>query len=310
MSRWDVACPLEGICPECGTALEWCVVLNPDRNDLSWFIEHGPAGSIPRRTLPTILRAIVPPLFWRSVTIRHRTNPARAAWWLVGLTLVLHLLGAATGFATAWARAGPAVNWEAALNCVTFPIARIDVDAFLIGAPGRVTTLEAGWPPYVVPSLLFALAWPGLLVALPTSRRLAKLRPGHILRALILSLWWVPGLCLFRIVRNGVLMLEIFIARSQAAAAVPGLPPVPRLGPGGGAAFAVPGVAMPMPARLGDQWPTLIGVLLFAYLLGWWWCACRRGWNLHRAGLVWALLSFAAGLVAVAAAEWTDVLRR
>lgn len=273
-ARWVDQCPLETICPECGTGVAWADVFDPSRRELEWFAEHGPARGVAARLVPTLRRIFGVLPFWRSVSVLHRVRLQRAAGWLGGAMLLLHLLGSGTGLATGFAYGRP-LNAHAIANSVGFPI--VSMGQFSVPA-----LLVDEWPLYMVPAIVFATAWPAMFAVLPTTRRLAKLRPAHLARAWMYSLAWLPLLCVFRIGRNIWLLAQLSAMPRSAAPTV--FVALPR---------------QPMPLRLSEVAPELLGTLLFAWIAAWWLTAAKVGWRLHMGTLVWFLLCLAAGLLAL-----------
>lgn len=263
IATWTDRCPLTGTCTECGTELEWAVVFDPSRGDIRWLVEHAAAlGSMARRTPPTLLRMILPWVFWSRVRVHSRTDPVRLIVWVLWLTVAVHLLiWAPTSVAFGAMDAG----YEATPSGLAAYLRDADdFDLFWAFVNGLV------WP--IVTSIDGHLAWTddyrsgeflwrssrmllGIGVAwfcviglLPGTRRMARLRTAHLFRALLLH--------------GAVIVLVSQLGR----------------------------VLLPLNWNSGELWPALAMLGLYAgawlWSLLWWACALRIGWGIRS----WTLL--------------------
>jgi hypothetical protein len=139
------------------------------------------------------------------------------------------------------------------------------------------------WPDFALPAIGYALTFPLMLVCLPATRRLARVKGEHIARAVVFSLAWIVPLVLFRFGRN----IESILAQQSSN---------------------TPAAWLNGPRRIGDSAPELWGILIFAWISLWWLSTFVVGWKLTRGLLVWALLTVTAGLVAAIAAHWEDLV--
>ena len=145
------------------------------------------------------------------------------------------------------------------------------------------------WPSYVAPGLAFSGAWTVLLVALPQSRRRAKLQFGHVLRGAVYGLSWVVILVLYRMFRN----VRLATVEGLHYLEVAGSPNPPAL------AWRVEPVAY-----LSESGPIvdlMCAGLLFGWVSVWWLCAITRGWRMHLGWLIWLLGLIVASLCALVA---------
>ena len=144
-------------------------------------------------------------------------------------------------------------------------------------------------PAYVLPAATFWLGFPLMLLALPTTRRLARIRGAHVHRAMAFGLAWLVPLAAFRAGRNAAW------ARDSVAFWL-------DLGDG---------LFRGSPLYLGQVAPSLCATLLFAWIATWWLCCFTIGWRLREGFLVWLLLAVAAGLAAgiVSLMPWSAWLR-
>ncbi len=216
IATWEDHCPVQGRCPECGTVFAWADLFDPSRQTLRWYAEH--ARTIPamaRRTMPTLARMVIPRIFWRRVGVRSPTATRRLLMWVLLLVVAAHAAAWApvafffgppmagygltpTGIADfaqylGWpeyaALLGHALTWPAAS-------AKNSAASWLRHAPEglelwRVMLMQVG----------VGLTWLAVLSALPITRRMARLRVAHLLRAFLLQMAGVAvGFELARIV--------------------------------------------------------------------------------------------------------------
>jgi hypothetical protein len=208
IDSWTDHCPLDGRCAECGLEFEWSIVMDPSREDLFWYSEHGRTmRSAVLRTPTTVAMMLLPYRFWHGVTVLADVRLKALAAWAFVLLLSMHLL---TSIPVAVGYWRDTAGWnyvsffeylevQGVLGGLAFVFNGIFTEiAFLeFDRAGRLvlnifstnyhTGLEGG---FVIP-LAFAgmiLTWLLVLLVVPTTRRMAKLRSPHILRAGLLSL--------------------------------------------------------------------------------------------------------------------------
>ncbi|MCH7793344.1 MAG: hypothetical protein IID31_13820, partial [Planctomycetes bacterium] len=182
VASWKDACPLTGICSECGLEFQWRYLLDPRFKIKPWFFEHA-LRSHARSFLYTLWRAVRPWSFWSWVRLEDEISLYRLG---IFACLSPPLLGAAT-------------------LLVMVPI------AFVCGA---VIWLDSNWvsPWDFVMGTLFAHSWrydmeillpllglmvstaiaPGILMLFGDSMKLARVRRVHLLRVWVYSLVCVP----------------------------------------------------------------------------------------------------------------------
>ena len=94
VARWRGSCPIEGCCSECGLTYLWGDLFS-GRILPQWFIESssGILGGF-RRFPGTLLRILVPTIFWQPIRIEACPHPMRLApylGWILGMLLVAYL---------------------------------------------------------------------------------------------------------------------------------------------------------------------------------------------------------------------------
>lgn len=239
--------------------------------------------------------ALWPLWFFRRVTVEHRIVYRRLAVWLVYLFVPLHaaasllsMIRIAAFPGSGAVGRGAAMDMLTYMSCWTYPIATVEYSTSMMSFPLRLEWQLGGTPLYVPAALVMHATFAAICLVLPSTLGSAKVRRGHIARAFVYGLAWLPLLAVFRVGRNGYLLLELF---QNANLGMAGL-----------------GWAGPMPVRLAQFYPEVIGGLIFAWIAFWWWVVFVRGWRVKQAGLVWGMLGAAAGVAALATWLWLDLL--
>ncbi|HMN40178.1 MAG TPA: hypothetical protein PKE29_04985 [Phycisphaerales bacterium] len=185
---WAEACPLEGICTECGLAYEWVDIFRPERIYPSWSYEHARRGRF-RALVRRLLRIPTPGRLWRQMRLAAPVRVRSLALIAMLAVLASHTLVVAIRvglshkdlWGVVWVRVGTAgrtapvtvFNWGELLTMAIWPYTR-------------------GWERLVGPLGLILLLW-ALLAPLPffvleqTMAR-SKVRRVHLLRGWAYSL--------------------------------------------------------------------------------------------------------------------------
>ena len=269
IATWETQCPLEGTCPECGLGFAWGNVINPSRARLRWYSEHARSVfDMVTRSPSTLMRLVLPWVFWRNVSVSHHIALRRLTCWVLMMWVALHAVMAIPFAYYNWMGLdswlfGSVANTYSAFgikgllamlsNALFSPMVHI-----VPARTGLEVTFEGGGLVYLGSStrdsfggliavLGFSTLWLVVLLAIPTTRRIAKIRARHIMRAYILSL--LPA----------VMIIEIL--RFESAYAM-----VSRVTPSGLA---------------------LLGIISSVlWLIVFWACAVRVGWGIRPAGLL------------------------
>lgn len=240
MATWSESCPLDGTCTECGYQFQWRELLGPTLVLPRWCVEsRQPLRSWPRQFIATAFRSWIPNLLWRRLQAfhiiqRHRLTAWLTTWMLVIVLVTLTCNGVLAiaiynehstmrfgwGPGTAVKTTPNASFLECVLQSMFLPFKSTSMGgvAFPNGAfagtlPSPRSLLQMQWRgPSVplAPALLIVPACCALtFAALPVSRRRAKVRSIHILRAAIygMALPFVPVcllslMCAFRILEQ------------------------------------------------------------------------------------------------------------
>lgn len=292
------ACPLDGVCSECGLGFAWVDVLRPGRHIVRGFYEH--AGGPWQQAvwaLRTLWWAVLPWRFWSRVTLEHAPVPRRILLWPVLVSGVLWAAGslalnAAYLILITWVwtrRAGmaspPSVEL---LSTWVWPLASVSAPSLMGPLGWRFD--ELGWVRGGAPLILAAAAWPVVLGLLSTSRREARVRGWHIARAAAYSLAFVQVMLAVRALDG---LCRVAVLGSMAV-----------LGSTPGALLQA------LPMELADEASPLVWLTFLGWLLLWWYWALQRGFRLDLARTIWALLAVIAVLAAAASLLWLSLYSR
>ncbi len=209
IATWESACPLDGQCPECGIEFAWVNVIRPQQEIVRWYIEHAPSlCSMIWRTPKTLLMLAWPIWFWNRLDILKRVSIFKLLVWSVLVLSCVHLLVAITNAYNSWFHS----NWfigqptfvqfikqhqwheypDLLVNGMVYPYF---VASNSSKQPWWMWDFEVfwseAWYEYFVRQIVFpvgvVLLWCVVLLAIPQSRRIAKIRKAHFSRAIILS---------------------------------------------------------------------------------------------------------------------------
>lgn len=210
MNTWDSDCELYGICSECGLDYEWADLLVPMRSPPGWCVEYttGLIGSLRSGSL-TLLMLLRPRKFWRELKMSHVPRWGRIVWLHLVLAFLAYLaLSCGVGLTSIndwfW-RPGQfstisVSKGEVFTHTVLTPFSNGSPGTYtiLVGrAPAATRTLPIPSPREYTQMLLtineeirvlmlfagsFILICPLVFLALPVSRRQAKVKWTHVQR--------------------------------------------------------------------------------------------------------------------------------
>jgi hypothetical protein len=272
---WKDACPLSGVCTECGLELAWSDVLDPVRSVPPWFFEHA-RGAVLVPIIRTILAACHPSRFWTSVRLYYAVRFLRLAVIATLLLLPVYaiLVAQLAVCLSAWGAWSPPARIPIALPPWVTAAAAF---AWPFSIPWPMKDLVLASSPWFQISMLAWVAMPVAFAAMPVTLSRCRVRPAHLVRIAAYSLIGLFPICLASAVASWV---------------------VAGTGWFSGWLF---GTVTPTQALL-----THFGVfplLCAAWLARSWWFACTRYLKLPHPGAVvgvMLLVSFLFGLVAVA----------
>jgi len=208
IATWELQCPLEGRCPECGLDFVWADVLDPNRVELGWYVEHAKTKwDMVRRTIPTLWMLMIPNRYWKRVTMETGRSTKRFAIWVVMVMIVLHLIG--TGMMV-----GARVGYVLYDNNEIEQIKIGQTESFVAMVDGMKTQMDSAfWAQVLSESTLYPLVklhffdtevaevllsfafisfgiacmWLILMSIFPTTRKRSQLRMIHVVRAVVVS---------------------------------------------------------------------------------------------------------------------------
>lgn len=278
VDAWDDSCPVSGLCPECGYNFHWSDVMRPDRHRCPGFFEH--ERGLWRSLVAawrTLLWALLPMVFWTRVRMHHEVKVRRVLLWPVvafgsiwGLVVVGRLIAF---FGDGLYRLPFKTALAEASNAVVFPVLMVYSARWGGGAPGliRIDAMILGWSPVFYGVLGQAVCVPVLLMLLPVTRKRAKIRKAHVLRAAVYGqAWFACHLCVLLLTAVlGAIMTDYDIAIGWDGPVLAGL----------------------------EELAFIWGLLLAMWIAVWWWCVLRLGFRMPQATRHWLVLMFAALLV-------------
>jgi len=209
IATWSTQCPTQGTCNECGLQFDWLNIFNPHLTRLPWYTEHARSPwQLLRRTPSTLLRLVLPSIFWKPIKPTIIINIRTLVLWYLFLALTSHLAVSAV-YAVSYyirirARAG--WNWNRFINGGFYSYAELAFNSIFrgvfemwtpVGASGlntvsvQLSAATAFSNIYLRPiaiSIGINLMWLIILLVIPTTRRIAKIRTAHVLRAFVLSM--------------------------------------------------------------------------------------------------------------------------
>ncbi len=202
IATWQEACPIDGICTECGLRFAWREILSTRFTMPKWCIEaKRGAMAVPRQVAGTAARTWWPWAFWSGLHMTHLTRWRRLALYHGLLLVILYLMFAGSHAFLAWSfwhrvASDPrstvtTSGWPVVMQAGLTPFSNRSVGFFKWRNQGRwpyetpLTLVKDYWLD-LPPSLLLALAMHsccGLaFAALPVTRRRCKVRWSHIVR--------------------------------------------------------------------------------------------------------------------------------
>jgi len=234
VSIWQSRCPLEGRCPECGHGFAWADVFDPSRTELVWYVEHAHSKwELIKRTPGTMRRLVLPWVYWRAVGVEAEIRLQRLLLWVVSFVVGLHLLvSVPVGFGY-WFTQGRnsygslgGLYQRAGLEGLIVPVVDAVCTPFfsagisyrsnrLIFFSGFITDSELRDATLIaLPFIGMTLLWMVVLLVAPVTRRRAKIRSAHVIRALLISIITIA--IAFELTR-GAHMLDILTSKGRFA---------------------------------------------------------------------------------------------
>jgi hypothetical protein len=187
-------CPTQSTCSECGLTFEWRALLNPTISGPTWFLETTRHKYL-RATRITWLQALRPWTFWRTISLELRPRPRRILLSLALLLATFFLLHAIMGiagrFGMFYLNPNTVGRWATTKFTTPAAVAKYSLDWFIVdwkrtflfdGGPEAYGSTLCAW---MGPFVGFTLMPPFMLLCLPWTRAISKVRKVHIARAAI-----------------------------------------------------------------------------------------------------------------------------
>jgi len=229
---WQSRCPLDGRCPECGLGFAWGDVFDPSRTELRWYVEHAHSKwAMLKRTGGTLRRLALPWVYWRAVGVEPEVRLRALLLWAVLMATGLHMLvSIPIGFglwhgSSAWyGSIGPV--YGSGLKGVLVPMINAVgspfVDAFIYRPTGGIRVIwgmSAGGEMrdtilVTLPFIGMTLFWMLVMLVAPVTRKQAKIRAPHVIRATLISSLTI--VLAFELTR-GAYVLDVLSSRSAFA---------------------------------------------------------------------------------------------
>lgn len=273
MATWAEACPLEGVCPECGLGVRWVEVLRPQSVPPGWSVEHSPEPV--KAAARGLLRSVLPWRLWGN----------RAGRLHMALELVPGRLWAALGAVCVlmWLTAGLVNLWMSAAIEATHPSTTILDTVTTILHPERpVQSYGSGLVYYrFAPMLVGLAALPAAFCLMPQTLARRRVRRLHLIRIQFYAIG--PVIPFF---------VMVLVGRAFANAGAWGML-------GQQQALAKWTGRLSVWATYMDDRPYVWAVLLAIWMLVFWWLALERYLRLPAALLTATLVVLLTALLSV-----------
>lgn len=197
-ASWREACPLQGVCSECGLSFEWGDVVVPGRVVPRWSFEHAGRYVLALWVSTAFRTAFIWPL-WRGLRLEHPVVARRLTLHLAAVLLLMHGMVAAASGAWMHGETKRYAAW-ALVQGVTLP----SPEAAAARAVLWPYTNSAAWakigfgtPKHLLgvhewAVLLWVLLTPAAFVLLPQTLRRMRVRREHLWRGLCYSVMPLP----------------------------------------------------------------------------------------------------------------------
>ena len=209
IATWEDQCPLEGRCPECGLGFAWADVLDPNRIELLWYVEHAKTKwDIVKRTIPTLWMLMIPNRYWRRLGMESPRSLKRYVLWIAMMMLGLHIvssaamLGAIHGLTltqnamyTKW-MVGQTPQMQARVQAGIVDVSSLDYWSSVVGEsvlhPAVFRAIYTDGVSSIggmiaVICMGISMMWFVLFCMFPTTRARTKLRMVHVVRAMVVA---------------------------------------------------------------------------------------------------------------------------
>jgi hypothetical protein len=273
------ACPLNGVCSECGLGFAWRDVLNPRFGEDGLFYETA-NRRLAHAFVVTMARPLRPRRFWSWVRMEHQVEPVRlvlaaaaaAAAVCLGTRGLLWSCGWLVDNTDGWLL----TRWQGMHGWSD----RRALESFLDWPPYRARFRRWALQPWLGVAFIAVLAMPFAFVFLPETLRRARVRPRHLLRI------WMYGFVSLPLAFGAPAFLATLAALATYADVK-----------FHGAGFWLEGLGVGIVRR---QWVLGLGCI-GVWMMVWWTAAAGRYLRLPRPAVVAGAMTVLAMLLAAAA---------
>ncbi|HYE63258.1 MAG TPA: hypothetical protein VD997_14780 [Phycisphaerales bacterium] len=187
VQTWETACPLHGVCSECGLALDFASILD-EAHARKWRFFEIAERRLFNAWVVTTRRALRPWVFWSWVRMEHQIK-ARRAWYgaIVGALSLYMGLGVLIAAVLTLANYLPArLGWMRGFWWRQWVLDQLGSELKQALNPWSEYSYYRHWMGSVIAhsiiALLVLLITPFTFVLLPNTLRAAKVRKRHLVR--------------------------------------------------------------------------------------------------------------------------------
>lgn len=295
VATWADACPLEGVCTECGLGLHWSAILGQAANPPRWSAEHAPFHALPSRIPATALRALWPRRFWSALRMDHEVRVARlvsVAAAVMAMAWVVLLTAGLLSHHAYSSRVPP--QWRSRYQLNPERLCAIALEPVF---GGRHWVSAPGWlnDPLLLGMVGFTTGVFGSLLIARSARR-SRIRVAHLGRA---AAWSLSPLVFYFALQGMSALRWSFVELTK--------PQFVRGAPGPGAIWRFFSTPAPFEGVVMNGAP----IWVIAGVCGWvgwfWWSALRTGFEIEKARQIMAAGLALGALLAVGGIAFADI---
>ena len=209
IATWKTQCPVQGRCPECGLEFAWANVMDPNRVELPWYVEHAKTKrELLGRTIPTLWYLLFPNRYWRRLGMEAPRSLKRYVLWIALMMLGLHIVSSVAlltsihgltlynnAIYTKW-MVGQTPQMQARYQAGIVDVSELDYwsvalsESILYPAVVRsvyVGEISAAVGMFAAVCMGISAMWFVLFCMFPTTRARTKLRMVHVVRAMVVA---------------------------------------------------------------------------------------------------------------------------
>lgn len=235
IAAWTESCPLRGKCTECGLALDWAEVMSGSAYEPLWCVEFAARRRVIAAAFATMVMVFVPWKLWSSVRMDFPVRGGRLATYVAVLMATCYLSFCVAhgqyvrffwraSFGPPTPMTNPMSASEAAARAALSPFSDAPLGQVVLRS-GAIRRNNSSWEMVgvwrdascvLLFGLLVVVAAPCVPAALLASRHRAAVRLRHLVRLVVYSLGWLPGLWGLVLATALLHTLERMLGRSLA----------------------------------------------------------------------------------------------